>query len=394
MLSTATLVALFLAQACPKVTIPVHFHVVYADASANVSETRIAEQLYVLNDAFAAGGIGFSLGSIDRVGNKGWSAAGPNSAALVEMTNALSKNPATSVNVYIAELEGDYLEFATAPSSIAPDSKQNGVFVYHGSLPYGYGEGDRLVVGMARYFGLLNTFGATCSDHGDGVADTAVSLASDGGCAATVDTCPGGAADPLGNYMSGQSDECVYYFTSGQLERMNEVARSAHPGLFASAPSLTDCCPTDSQKRFPGVCGCNVAELPEDSDFDNAPDCLDSCPYDEWDDYDKDGVCADVEARRGSDPEDSDTDDDGLSDGDEIARAGSGACPSPVNPDSDNDGKPDGSEVAAGADPCAATYPAPPSPEPHCGGCSDDDPSLMAFGLVMTWRFRRRKISA
>lgn len=40
--------------------------------------------------------------------------------------------------------------------------------------------------------------------------------------------------------------------------------------------SATDFCPTDPQKKFPGICGCGVPDT--DTDGDGSPDCNDQCP--------------------------------------------------------------------------------------------------------------------
>ena len=51
-------------------------------------------------------------------------------------------------------------------------------------------------------------------------------------------------------------------------------------------------------------------------------------------------------SRRGTDPLDADSDDDGLTDGDEVIRG-----TDPLNSDTDGDGQSDGDEVSAGTDP-------------------------------------------
>lgn len=69
------------------------------------------------------------------------------------------------------------------------------------------------------------------------------------------------------------------------------------------------------------------------------------------DDTDGDGLSDDLERQIGTDPLDRDSDDDGLSDGDEYY--GRGACfvdgwsfvTNPLNPDTDSDGIPDGTEL-------------------------------------------------
>jgi hypothetical protein len=67
------------------------------------------------------------------------------------------------------------------------------------------------------------------------------------------------------------------------------------------------------------------------------------------DDVDGDGLSADYEAHIGTEPEMSDSDQDGLSDGEEVQGVGT----DPLNPDSDGDEMPDGWEVQHGLNPIA-----------------------------------------
>lgn len=64
-------------------------------------------------------------------------------------------------------------------------------------------------------------------------------------------------------------------------------------------------------------------------------------------DSDDDGLTDGAELALGTDPFDSDTDDDGLSDGDEVNVHGT----DPLDPDTDDDGLNDGDEIALGTDP-------------------------------------------
>ncbi len=67
-------------------------------------------------------------------------------------------------------------------------------------------------------------------------------------------------------------------------------------------------------------------------------------------DSDNDGISDPAEALLGTDPEDADTDNDGIDDGDEVNATGplDGLAPTnPLDADSDDDGLPDGAELAA-----------------------------------------------
>ena len=64
-------------------------------------------------------------------------------------------------------------------------------------------------------------------------------------------------------------------------------------------------------------------------------------------DNDLDGLLNGEEYERSTNPQDSDSDDDGLNDGDEVHTYGT----DPLDPDSDDDGMPDGWEALNGTDP-------------------------------------------
>ncbi len=82
--------------------------------------------------------------------------------------------------------------------------------------------------------------------------------------------------------------------------------------------------------------GCRLCEEPVEEIVVGGPD--------ENQDRDGDGLDDDVEDRIGTDPDDPDTDDDGIEDGDERDT-------DPLDPDSDDDGLNDGDELDAGTDP-------------------------------------------
>ncbi|MCO5069369.1 MAG: hypothetical protein M9910_11925 [Kiritimatiellae bacterium] len=79
----------------------------------------------------------------------------------------------------------------------------------------------------------------------------------------------------------------------------------------------------------------------------NAVVVIDGIGLEISDDPDNDGLTNDQEASLGTDPQKSDSDGDGISDGDEVNTYHS----NPLNPDSDNDGMRDGAEVNSGTSP-------------------------------------------
>ncbi len=81
--------------------------------------------------------------------------------------------------------------------------------------------------------------------------------------------------------------------------------------------------------------------MPDDWENDNG---LDDTKDDSMDDADNDGVINIREFKIGTDPQNSDTDNDGLSDGDELSGKANGIATDPLNADSDNDGEQDGTD--------------------------------------------------
>ncbi len=124
-------------------------------------------------------------------------------------------------------------------------------------------------------------------------------------------------------------------------------------------PDCNDGCAEDPNKIEPGICGCGVADT--DSDSDGKPDCNDNCPNDpnktdpgicgcgtSDTDSDGDGIPNCVEYLWCTDPNDADTDDDGILDGDEDVNHNGVVDSGETDPceiDTDGDGIQDGTEL-------------------------------------------------
>ncbi|HEY5923687.1 MAG TPA: zinc metalloprotease [Kofleriaceae bacterium] len=207
-------------------TIDVHFHVITNTSGAgNVSDSMIANQVDVLNDAFAPTGYSFRLVSTDRTANNIWFTAGPGTSGEQQMKNALRRGTADDLNIYSSNPGGGLLGWATFPSSYASRPSDDGVVLLYASLPGGgavpYDEGDTGTHEVGHWMGLYHTFQGGCSKKGDLVDDTAPERSSAFGCPVGRDSCRGGGLDPIRNFMDYTDDDCMDHFTAGQDVRMD-----------------------------------------------------------------------------------------------------------------------------------------------------------------------------
>lgn len=216
------------------VTVPVYFHVIYkTDGTGYISDTMIADQMTVLNNAFAgldpaASGdasntsFRFELVGTTRTMNDAWYDAGPGTAAEKEMKNALRVGSADDLNFY-TNSGGGYLGWATFPSDYQSNPKMDGIVCFWQSLPGGnyppYDEGDTATHEIGHWLGLYHTFQNGCSRSGDYVSDTPGERSSAYGCPTGRDTCKTTGLDPIENFMDYTDDFCMYKFSAGQSDR-------------------------------------------------------------------------------------------------------------------------------------------------------------------------------
>jgi hypothetical protein len=241
------------AAAFAPVTIPVRFHVIAKDRGqegGDLSEARIAEQIQVLNEAYAPHGFSFVLEEVTRTYEPQWfNLIYPNgadqrfrgSSKEIAMKKALyGDSTSETLNIYSASLGQSLLGWAYFPSdfdAVATAGNplpqyRDGVVVDYRSLPTvpndtgdssvytTYGEGDTATHEVGHWLELYHTFQGGCSEPGDHVADTAPEASPAFQCPVGRDTCAGGGVDPITNFMDYTFDSCMTQFTQGQAARM------------------------------------------------------------------------------------------------------------------------------------------------------------------------------
>jgi hypothetical protein len=207
------------------VTINVYWHNITNSAGQGaVSTQKIADQIAVLNNAYAAYGFNFTLAATDTTANDSWYTVTPNTTAETQMKEALRRGTADDLNLYSANIGGGLLGWATFPSSYGSSPLDDGVVFLNTSVPGGgaapYDEGDTVTHEAGHWLGLYHTFQGGCSKSGDMVDDTPAERSAAYGCPTGRDTCSGAGLDPISNFMDYTDDSCMWQFTSQQGQRM------------------------------------------------------------------------------------------------------------------------------------------------------------------------------
>jgi hypothetical protein len=256
-----------------QVTIPVVFHILYTQEDENISDAQLALLLESLNQDFSA-----SNGDIDRVpsifsdfigrSKIGFCLAqkdpsGQERIGIVRKEVLRSPGLRTSsvdgrfalfydflggsnpwdvkryLNVYIYDLTGEgVLGFGFPPGTRFFDT-EDGVAIDTREALYGIREGDRVVLGrtltheVGHYLGLEHLWGVSFSggcERDDGIEDTPNQEGPYFKCQEGIQSSCG-SPDMHMNFMDYGNDQCLHFFTKGQVHRMVEVIKTFRPNL-------------------------------------------------------------------------------------------------------------------------------------------------------------------
>ena len=242
------------ARATGPVQILVYAHVIQdSEAVGVVSAQKIADQMKVLNDSYDgttggnATGFSFSLVDVDVTIRPDWYPMAYDSAESVAMKTALHEGGARALNVYLVDISGGTLGWATFPDEYAANPALDGVVIDNATVPGGgpapYNLGDTGTHEVGHWLGLFHTFQGGCLG-GDLVDDTAPEASPHFGCAPR-DSCVGDDVDPIENFMDYSDDICMDRFTAGQGNRMHDLTAQYRNG----APVAVDSAVTTDQEQ-------------------------------------------------------------------------------------------------------------------------------------------------
>jgi hypothetical protein len=227
------------------VTIRTVFHVISAKALTAAEKQRreamIAAQVHVLNDSYAGVGVAapspdtpfrftYSKSQTTWTVNKAWSTMLPDTKQEAAAKKALRTGSASTLNIYVANIGGGLLGWATFPQVHYDPLYMDGVVILDESMPGGntgiYSEGDTTTHEVGHWLGLLHTFAGGCTGPGDYVSDTPAEAEPAFSCKedAGRDSCPNQPGlDPVHNFMDYAEDFCMNRFTPGQVIRMSHA---------------------------------------------------------------------------------------------------------------------------------------------------------------------------
>ena len=248
------------------ITIPVVVHVVYSNATQNISDAQVNSQIDVLNEDFrklnldisnlpsvftglaADCQIQFCLAKRDPNGNATTGIVRRSTTTTSFSSNDNIKRTANGgsdpwntsqyLNIWSGNLSGGLLGYAQFPGGAA--ATDGVVIIYNsfgrvGTLAAPYNKGRTTTHEVGHWLNLRHIWGdANCGS--DLVNDTPTQQTSNFGCPTFPRvTCSNGPnGDLFMNYMDYTDDACMYMFTTGQSVRMTATLNGTRAGLLTS----------------------------------------------------------------------------------------------------------------------------------------------------------------
>lgn len=218
------------------IEVPVHFHVLHDSERkrGRVKESRLDDQIKILNRAFASGRITFVGRSREFLDRREWFRLGLGSDEEMAAKSALSKETDCSLNFYVANLRGTGTNgYAQQPWEYRHFPMLDGVVVHYDYLPCGpepYHRGGLGVHEVGHWLGLHHTFEGYGNGYGDWVPDTPDQIMW---TSCNFDTekrkcAPSSGGEAVRNYMDKVCDCGEAEFTLGQMYRIREVVLPRH----------------------------------------------------------------------------------------------------------------------------------------------------------------------
>lgn len=260
------------------VTIPVVFHIIWNDPIENISDNQIYSQLDILNEDFrllnpdsldeshpfwdftADSEIEFCLASVDENGDATTGITRTQTSVLTWDDNNSDDIKSTAnggqdnwdateyLNIYVVNLDGGTLGFATFPEDLELDPFMDGVVIRYeafgdegtaGSGTFEANDGGRTATHeVGHWLNLRHIWGDDiCGD--DFVEDTEIAEDANYQCPDFPyndnSTCGSGPdGEMYMNYMDYVDDYCMNMFTIGQATRMHAALNGPRSGLLTS----------------------------------------------------------------------------------------------------------------------------------------------------------------
>lgn len=237
------------------VTIPVVFHIVYYNTAQNISNTRITDQLAVLNKDYrklntdanlvpsawssiaADCEIEFCLAQRDPNGNATTGIERIQTTTASWTTNDHVKfasqggadawDRSKYLNIWVCSISGGILGYSTFPGGPAANDGVVLSYQYVGTTgtSYPYNKGRTATHEIGHWLNMRHIWGddGTSCSGSDNVGDTPNQSSENYGCPTypLTDACTASAPGVMFmNYMDYTDDACMYMFTTGQKTRM------------------------------------------------------------------------------------------------------------------------------------------------------------------------------